>query len=184
MRTFLERRRELQAEVPDSRLEEVRDEYRSKQRQVGQAYRRVRDLFHAFLREEPGYDTRHEVFVNGGHDLPLDYALTNWWSPLTLDEALNKWSNADDDHIGHYLRRQQAVLEAFEDWAGEERQDDADEPGSVLPTPAGAEPRVPDSRPSRGNGGLPEILNHPWVVTVVGGAIVAVIGVILTVWLS
>jgi hypothetical protein len=181
--TFLQRRRELRSDTPPERVEEMRSEYRKLQRAVVQAYRPIRDLYRDFIEEEPGYDQRHEV-VDDPYGLALDYPLTNWWTPLTFDEALDKWSNADDEHIGHFLRRQHAVLEAFEDWARIERPGPDEQKGARPPEREPAEVRTTDRPREVGERDVTRILNHPWVVTIVGGAIAAVIAAVILLWLT
>ena len=107
-----ERRREFGTDISDKQRDEIRAEYRELHRRVDRAYRPVRDLFAEFLGEEPRYDLRHEVYEDGGHDLPVDYPFTQWSDALTFEEATNKWANADEDHLGNLLQRQEAVLDA------------------------------------------------------------------------
>jgi hypothetical protein len=168
MAAFLDRRREFATDLSDERRDEIRDEYRKSHGRVRQAYRPARDLFAEFLVEEPDYDLRREIYESGGYDLPLDYPFTQWWSALTFDEAYGRWSNADDDHISRYMRRQEAVLDAFEDWARLERDLPREAGHGAAETPAG-----PDSAGSaRDRRALARVLNHPWVITVGGGVIV------------
>lgn len=117
--TFLDRRRELHEDVSDERLGELRDEYRALQRQVASTYRRVREHYRRFIEAEPDYDRRVEMFDPPLPGLPLDYPLTSWWKPITFDEAVANWANADDEYIRRNLDREHAVLDAFEDWLRE-----------------------------------------------------------------
>jgi hypothetical protein len=162
---FRERRLEFAADISEKKRDEIRAEYRELRRQVDRAFRPLRDLFVEFLGEEPRYDLRRDVHDDGGHDVPVESPFTQWWDALTFEEALDRWANADDDHIENLLRRQEAVLDAFENWAGTERVAGTEPPALVPPTVAPA--------PSQGR--MQRLLNNPWMVTVGGGVIVIVI---------
>jgi len=171
MRTFLAHRRELQGDLSDQRVNEIRDEYRTLQRAVVAAYRPVRDLFHGFIEEEPGFDQRNQMFDDGIGDIPLEYPLTSWWRPLTFDEARANWANADDDHIEQHLQRMLAVLEAFEDWARVERPVAAQPQQEPVPKRS-EHPIVTASRMQREKPGrINAALNHGWTITIVGTTI-------------
>jgi len=166
MWSFRERRRTFQADSSDKRRDRIRAEYRELQRRVDRGYRPVRDLFIEFLGEEPRYDLRCEVYEDGGNDVPVDYPFTQWWDALTFDEAFDRWTYADDDHVGNLLQRQEAVLDAFENWAGTERSLAQPEPPSLVP---------PTAAPPTGSGKIARVLNNPWMVTVGGGIVVVMI---------
>ena len=164
MWSFRERRRTFEADSSDKRRDRIRAEYRELQRRVDRAYRPVRDLFIEFLGEEPRYDLRREVYEDGGNDVPVDYPFTQWWDALTFDEAFDRWTYADDDHVGNLLQRQEAVLDAFENWAGTERSLAQPEPPSLVP-----------AGPPTGSDKIARVLNNPWMVTVGGGIVVVMI---------
>ncbi len=164
MWSFRDRRRAFATDISDKRRDEIRAEYRELRRRLDRAYRPVRDLFVEFLGEEPRHDLRDELYEDGGRDLPVDSPFTKWWDALTFDEAFDKWASADDDHIGNLLQRQEAVLDAFENWAGTE-QSLAEPPTLVPPTEAR----------SVTSGTIARVLNNPWMVTVGGGTVVIVI---------
>lgn len=116
METLLLRRAEQ--DVTSARLTEMREEYGEIQRGLARLFRPLRDLFARFVEEEAQYDLRgeHESPYGG---LSPEYPLTKWWRPLTFDQAVDEWRNADDTHIQYYLERQRAVLRAFEEWLEE-----------------------------------------------------------------
>jgi len=118
MDTFLARRHEWNV-VSAERRDEMRAEYRELQPAVVRRYRGVRDRYRAFLADEPAYDLRPELYEDDAYELALDYPLTYWWKPLTFDEAVHNWANADVAHIRGFLERQRAVLDAFADWTVE-----------------------------------------------------------------
>lgn len=169
--SFRNRRRAFATDISDEQRDEIRAEYRELHRRVDRAYRPVRELFVEFLGEEPRYDLRDEISEDDGHDLPLDSPFTQWLEGLTFDEAFAKWANADDDHVGNLLERQEAVLDAFENWAGTKPPSlaDADPPSLVPPTTA----------PPPGSSTIARVLNSPWTVTVGGGIVVVVIAAIV-----
>jgi hypothetical protein len=166
MWSFRDRRRKFDTDLSDRQRDRIRAEYLELHRRVDRAYRPVRDLFVAFLGEEPRYDLRHEVDEGGGYDLPVDYPFTRWWDALTIDEAFDKWDNVDEDHVGKLLQRQEAVLEAFENWAGTERSLAQAEPPTLV---------APTAAPPARSGRIARALNNPWTVTVGGGTVVIVI---------
>jgi hypothetical protein len=86
-----DRRRRFDTDISEELRDEIRAEYRELRRRLDRAYRPVRDLFVEFLGEEPRYDLRHEVYEDGGSDLPVDHSFTQWWDALTFDEAFDKW---------------------------------------------------------------------------------------------
>ena len=119
--TFLERRRELHSsDMSDERVAFLRHEYGQTQRAVSAAYRPLRDSYCSFLRAEPQYDLRYEDYGDDAGHFPIDHPLITWWEALTFDDAISKWSNADDSHLAPLLARQRAVLDAFSDWLDEQ----------------------------------------------------------------
>jgi hypothetical protein len=114
--TFLTRRAEYVAHgMKTERLEQAREEYQLLQRRAVRAYRAVRDDYRRFLDDEPQFD-------RGSPDPDYYVAqdwLADWWSPLTFDAALNKYANADDDHLRPHIAEDRAILEAFVEWVAE-----------------------------------------------------------------
>ena len=98
-------------------LEQAREEYGRLQRRAVRAYRAVRPHYQRFLREEPQYDRSSSDLLNF---VPKE-ALASWWEPLTFDAALNKYANADDEHLRPIIAEERAILEAFEEWIAEPR---------------------------------------------------------------
>jgi hypothetical protein len=160
-----DRRRVFGTDLSDRQRDRIRAEFRALHGQLDRAYRPVRELFVQFVGEEPRYDLRHEVFEDRGDDLPVDAPLTRWSDALTFDEAFDTWADVDDDQIEDLLERQEAVLDAFESWAGVKR------------SPAGAEPptSAPAEAPPPKPGTLARVLNNPWTITVGGGTLVVAI---------
>jgi hypothetical protein len=164
--SFRDRRRAFATDISDKRREAIRAEYRALRRRLDRAYRPVRDLFVEFLGGEPQYDLRREVHDDGENDHPVDQPFTQWWDALSFDEAFERWAKADDDHVGRLLQHQEAVLDAFENWAGSEHSLGEATPPTLGPPTAAPPPR---------SGTIARILNSPWTVTVGGGVIVVVI---------
>ncbi len=163
--SFRDRRRKFNKDISDGQRDRIRAEYRELHGRVDRAYRPVRELFVEFLGEEPRYDLRHEIYEDGGPDLPIDHPFTQWWDALTVDEAFERWADADDDRVGSLLQRQEAVLDAFENWAGTERSLAQGGPPAFVPPTAASPPR---------SGRIARVLNNPWTVTVGGGIVVVV----------
>jgi len=113
--TFLWRRRELAGAISVPR--DVREEYQQLHRAIVRDYARVRDDYVRFIESDPSYDLRGDVDAESPEMHAVDEPLTSWWRPLTFEDALQRWSNADDDHLAPFLERQKAVLRAFAEQA-------------------------------------------------------------------
>jgi len=115
--TFLTRRAQFVAGMTGEELERAREEYGRLQRRAARAYRAVRDHYRRFLQEEPQYD--RSSF--DPEDFVPEEPLPDWWQPLTFDAALDRYANADDEHLRVYIAEERAILEAFAEWISEPR---------------------------------------------------------------
>jgi hypothetical protein len=115
--TFLTRRAQYKAGMSGEELDRAREEYGRLQRGVARAYRAVREHYRRFLNDEPQYDRSSADF----EDYVPEEPLPRWWQPLTFDEALETYANADDDHLRRFIAEERAILEAFAEWIAEPR---------------------------------------------------------------
>jgi hypothetical protein len=120
METFLARRAQYNEGMTGHQLEEARAEYGRLQRRAVRCYRDLREHYRRFLRDEPQFDRSSAD--------PDDYVsaepLPFWWEALTFDSALDRYANADDDHLRRYMTEERAILEAFTEWIAEPRHHD------------------------------------------------------------
>jgi hypothetical protein len=120
METFLARRAEYNGGMSEQQLEDTRAEYGRLQRRAVRCYRAVRSHYRRFLRDEPQFD-RSSADPN---DYVPEEPLPDWWDAFTFDAALDRYANADDDHLRRYITEERAILEAFAEWIAEPRHHD------------------------------------------------------------
>lgn len=170
-------------------LKKARDEYQDRRLKVDSAHRVVRDLFRQFVEEEPTYDLRGDLSDDAAADIPVDYPLRDWWSALTFDDALDRWANADDDHLQPFIERQRAVLRAFEAWSAERgearRESDVTEAEPHdLPRVGGADgvgttkSRAGVSSARTARAGWRHFAYNPYVVSISVGALLLLLGLV------
>jgi hypothetical protein len=118
--TFLARRAEFGEGMDAEAMERAREEYGRLHLRVTAAYRKLRDHYRRFLREEPQYDRSS----NDPDDFVPEEPLADWWRPLTFDAELARYANASDDHLRPFIAEERAILDAFKEWIAEPRAHD------------------------------------------------------------